>query len=161
MKVNPKYDAWTTALQVKNEAYDELLRQEKMIKSIEEILRPVLQILEEHDIPVSLLWWETYFKAIELKEEAELTPEAAMKIVKKLNAKVSTSVTGKDLDSRFICPFGDFSIPFSIHSKPRGCRVVKTVKTVTIPERTEEQVSYELDGPCEQIEALMEVKGNE
>lgn len=135
----------------------EVVAGEKIVQEeINEILLPLLKILEEEEIIIERVWWKKSLRSLDLMPEVCLSVKAFQRILNELPVrKTQHHFNGGQSVLYFYLPLP--SNCFSIYNGGEVCPLKKTLKEVTIPASTTTQVVWEPIGSCTQIEALTQM----
>lgn len=143
---------WAVCRELVKESQEEANKQKKVQKEINEILLPLLTILEEDDVPVEKVWWDSMVRSIDLAPEVCLSPSTLQKIIEELPVgKPSHEFRSNSSVVYFYTSIHDFSI----YNGKDICSLKKITRIVPAVERRE--TTWEPDGSCSQLDALMEV----
>ena len=109
---------------------------------------PVLQILEDCDVPVERVHWRRWSKYVTLQKEMKLTQEAFDALVALGIAFQQKELVGTKIIFYFVWK----GVTFTIDNAADTCEVKKVVEYVPVAAHTEERVSYEQVGDCSEVD---------
>lgn len=126
--------------EIRADLYTKIEKTKLALDGVDNMLFPLLEILEKHDIPVDYLRWDDVFKNITIKQETKLTKAAYDEIEKFLGFGATQQILGSHVSFFFNMPY-NFKHPH-IHTEYWWLVISNGDDTCEVREIREERMVY-------------------
>ena len=113
-------------VKARNSLHRDIVKARNILTNGDKVFLPVLQILEEEDLPVRSIIFGLYSSSVYLKDEVKLTAKAVERIKEKLGIKEELSKEVKDTFAQFY--FKHPRMSFSIGNGKGTCKTIRREK---------------------------------